>query len=398
VKKKLLLITFALLLIACEEQSNENCQVNPNGRGKVLSVLPLGTIDSAYLSNFLIDNNIDIGLDPQNDVKVYSIVYETVDWDGIVRQASGAIYIPDIEEKFDFPIYSGQHGTESKRSNVASIIPLRGFDALFMASVGYIGSSPDLLGLGVSADVVHPYVHKFVAEGVVDKIRAVKNFICNEGINDNGQLFIAGYSEGGYVAMATHKLIEEKYSDEFQVTASAPMAGPYDMSYSSKRILSIDTYPQPGYISFTYMSYNTIEKLNRPASDLFQNPYADRIPELMDGSKSIGEANAYLTNTIKSLFTEKFLTEFLGEGELELKNSFKNNSLVSWSPKAPIRLFHGNNDDEVNYNNSVIAYNNLKSNGADIELITIEGGSHSGSVFTSYAQALDWFSAFKAAD
>ena len=108
-----------------------------------------------------------------------------------------------------------------------------------MASIGYIGSSPDLLGLGVSDDVVHPYVHKFVAEAVVDKIRAVKNFLCDKGINENGQLFIAGYSEGGYVAMATHQLIEQKYADEFQVTASAPMAGPYDMSFSSKRILQL---------------------------------------------------------------------------------------------------------------------------------------------------------------
>ena len=63
------------------------------------------------------------------------------------------------------------------------------------------------------------------------------------------------------------------------------MAGPYDMSFSSKRILSIDSYPQPGYISFTYMSYNEIEKLNRPASDLFQSQYAEKIPNLMDGSK-----------------------------------------------------------------------------------------------------------------
>ena len=108
--------------------------------------MPLGTISKSYMSDFLIENNIDIGVVPENDVKVFSVVYETIDWDGIVRQASGAIYIPDIEENLSFPIYSGQHGTESKRTNVASIIPLRGFDSMFMASVGYIGSSPDLLG------------------------------------------------------------------------------------------------------------------------------------------------------------------------------------------------------------------------------------------------------------
>ena len=294
-KMNIKLILIYLLLVSCDDSKNTECSIESNGRGKILSVLPLGNISSTFLSDFLIDNNIDIGINPKNDVKVYSIVYQTIDWKNIVRQASGAIYVPDIDGNEKFPIYSGQHGTESKRSNVASLTPLRGFDAMFMASVGYIGSSPDLLGLGVSDDVVHPYVHKFVAEAVVDKIRAVKNFICERNIGYNKQLFIAGYSEGGYVAMATHQLIEEKYPEEFALTATAPMAGPYDMSFSSKRILSIDSYPQPGYISFTYMSYNEIEELNRPASDLFQSPYAEKIPNLMDGSKSIAEANNYLT-------------------------------------------------------------------------------------------------------
>ena len=395
IRIKLLSVICFCIFFSCEEQVRESCNQNINGRGNISSIMPLGTISKSYMSDFLIDNNIDIGVVPENDVKVFSVVYETIDWDGIVRQASGAIYVPDIEENLSFPIYSGQHGTESKRTNVASIIPLRGFDSMFMASVGYIGSSPDLLGLGVSDDVVHPYVHKFVAEAVVDKIRAVKSFMCSEEIDSNGQLFIAGYSEGGYVAMATHKLIEEKYSEELKVTASAPMAGPYDMSYSSRRILSIDEYPQPGYISFTYMSYNSIEKLDRPASDLFKSPFAERIPGLMDGSKSIDEANSYLTTSIKGLFAEKFLNDFLGEGEVELKKKFEENSLLDWEPIGPIKLFHGTDDDEVNYNNSLIAFDKLKSGGANIELITIPGGSHSSSVFISYAQALDWFNTLK---
>ena len=394
IKNRAFIFFFYLLLISCNDNKSSECFAETSGRGKIISVLPLGDISSSFLSDFLVDNNIDIGVIPENDVEVYSIVYQTIDWNNVIRHASGAIYIPKIDGSQKFPIYSGQHGTESKRSNVASLIPLRGFDSMFMASVGYIGSSPDLLGLGVSDDVVHPYVHKFVAEAVIDKIRAVKNFACERGIGYNEQLFVAGYSEGGYVTMATHKLIEEKYSDEFKLTASAPMAGPYDMSFSSNRILSIDSYPQPGYISFTYMSYNEIEKLNRPASDLFQSPYAELIPSLMDGSKSIAEANNYLTNKIKDLFAEEFLIQFLGNGELELKRSFKENSLVDWFPRAPIRLFHGSEDEEVNYNNSIIALDNLKANGADIDLITIDGGNHSSSVFESYSKALEWFNSF----
>jgi hypothetical protein len=345
---KQLTILSLLFLLACEGTKTEDCATTDDGRGHVVSVLPLGSIGADFLRDFLEQNNIDIGVIPVTDVKVYSIIYETVDWNGEPRLASGAIYVPDEDHNGKkYPIYSGQHGTEAKRTNVASVTPLRGFDAMFVASVGYIGSSPDLLGLGVSTDVVHPYIHAFAAEAVVDKIRATKNWLCANDVNDNGQLFLAGYSEGGYVAMATHKLIEEKYADEFSVTASTPMAGPYDMRHSSTSLLSRESYSQPGYLSFIYMAYNEIEGMNRPPSEFFQNPYAEKIPNLMDGSKTIGEANKELTTTIKDLFTEKFLADFLGNGEQELKSAYEKNSLVSWSPKAPIKLFHGENDITV---------------------------------------------------
>jgi len=42
--------------------------------------------------------------------------------------------------------------------------------------------------------------------------------------SDSGKLFITGYSEGGYVAMATHKALQAAGAP---VTASAPMSGPY---------------------------------------------------------------------------------------------------------------------------------------------------------------------------
>lgn len=395
---KFLILSFILFIIGCSNEGTKNadCAMTESGRGHIVSVLPFGTIGVDYLNDLIKQNNLDIGVTPITGVKVYSIVYETVDWNGEPRQASGAIYIPDEDhEGKTYPIYSGQHGTESKRSNVASVTPLRGFDAMFVASMGYIGSSADFLGMGISDDVVHPYIHAFVAEGVVDKLRAVKHWICANEVEDNGQLFLAGYSEGGYVAMATHKLIEETYAEEFIVTASAPMAGPYDMRYVPIRVLNLETYPQPGYSAFTYMAYNEIEGMNRPANEFFKSPYAEKIPDLMDGSKTIGEANKELTTVVKDFFTETFLTGYLGDGEQELKAAFAKNSLVSWSPKAPIKLFHGDSDTYVGYQNAVIAKDSLKANGATIELITIPGGDHNSSVFVSYAGALTWFETLK---
>ena len=44
---------------------------------------------------------------------------------------------------------------------------------------------------------------------------------------DNGQLFITGYSQGGYVAMATHRAMQDA---GMKVTAAAPMSGPYSLA------------------------------------------------------------------------------------------------------------------------------------------------------------------------
>jgi hypothetical protein len=46
-------------------------------------------------------------------------------------------------------------------------------------------------------------------------------------IKDNGRLFITGYSQGGYVAMATHRAMQNL---GMQVTASAPLSGPYALA------------------------------------------------------------------------------------------------------------------------------------------------------------------------
>ena len=57
-------------------------------------------------------------------------------------------------------------------------------------------------------------------------IRAAQELILEPGLNPdvnwNGQLFITGYSEGGYTTLSAQKLIEEEHPYEFNITASAP--------------------------------------------------------------------------------------------------------------------------------------------------------------------------------
>ena len=63
-------------------------------------------------------------------------------------------------------------------------------------------------------------------------IRAAREFITNDlNLIDNSQVFLTGYSQGGHACMATHKYIHENsLQSEFDVIASAPCSGPYDLS------------------------------------------------------------------------------------------------------------------------------------------------------------------------
>ncbi|MBC8180669.1 hypothetical protein H8E88_06040 [candidate division KSB1 bacterium] len=133
------------------------------------------------------------------NVEALRIVYQTIDARGEVVQASGALMVPIGADSL--PMMSVQHGTETFRESVASVNPTNmaeGYLGLVAASMGYLITLPDYLGFGVS-EVLHPYVHaKTNAITVIDLLRAVKSYSNEKSIITNGQLFLAGYSEGGY--------------------------------------------------------------------------------------------------------------------------------------------------------------------------------------------------------
>jgi len=116
---------------------------------------------------------------------------------------------------------------------------------------------------------------------------------------------------------------------------------------------------------------------------------------LFDGTKTTTEISRELNNSINQLFKQKFIDDFLNGNETEIINAFTENSVVDWKPVAPMRLYHGNADEFVDYENSVRARDNFLSLGANVELITIEGGTHYTSALPSIVSAIEWFEALR---
>jgi len=388
----LLLFNSLLIIITSCDNSSDPAILDETSRGTIVETQFLANYTLEYITAIASFAGDGFQTAPMYGMNVYRLVYYTVDPDENIVTASGAIVIPETQEPL--PILSIQHGTISKRTQVASFDPSYSLEGLLAASMGYYVVVADYLGLGVS-EIMHPYLHaKSSATCVVDILRAAKAYAMETGIEMNTQIFLAGYSEGGYVTLATQREIENYHSAEFNLTAVSAMAGPYDLELTASHIISREEYPMPGFIAFLLTSYNDVYGWNR-INDFFQEPYLTTIPTLLDGTKNMGEINIALTTDMSALLKPEFINS-VGDGtERQLLSALAENSLLNFTPVSPLLLIHGNADTYVPYENSTKALNSFRNNGAgSVELITIEGGTHTTSVIPAILASLEWLNNF----
>lgn len=387
----------SLWMISCDgnNAAQEGDPCNPVGiAGGVISSEVIGSYSPEQVNTYLRLFGAPPGLSPEYAVDAIRINYKSRDKDGDLVTASGVLFVPT---EIDTPaLLSIQHGTEFHRDQVGSVNPLYAFDGMMSAMAGYMVFEPDYLGLGAS-EGIHPYLHaELSANAVVDGLRAARIYACQEGMILSDNLFLAGYSEGGYATMAAHRSIERDFPQEFDLTAVAPMAGPHDLLETTRSILNRQEYGNPGYLAYIVAAYNDVYEWDR-LSDIFREPYATRISQTINGEYTGEEVNDSLTTHIDSLFNDSFLTDYLADGELEIKNALSENSLIDWGPMAPVRLYHGTSDSTVYFQNSVTALDSLRSNGAvDVQLVPLPGANHGTGAFPAYYLALTWFDSLKA--
>jgi predicted esterase len=387
-------IIIVILFVSCGKNSDSPVEPTIQNRGQVISSGSMGSYSAATLQAFAAAamGVTQFSFTLQYDVDTYKIDYVTVDTQNKLVVASGVIIIP--KGKSNLSLMSLQHGTVTSRAQVGSQSITNAVEGLIAGALGYFALEPDYLGLGDS-NILHPYHYqKSSANAVIDFIRAGRSFAASKGVILNGQVFLAGYSEGGYVTLAAHKEIEQNYSSEIKVTASSPMAGAYDLNLTASTILQQSTYNQPSYLAYFFEAYNSIYGWNR-LSDVFNSPYAERIPNLYNGSNTTDQINAQLSASISQLFKQSFVTSFLAGKETAVTAAFAENSLINWKPAAPIRLYHGNADEYVPYQNSVNARDYFKAQGSTVELITISGGTHESASIPSILDAISWFESIR---
>jgi len=331
------------------------------------------------------DLNLDLSV-MKYEVEIYKITYKTT-YNGQEVNASALVSLP--LKAPSVPIVSFQHGTIAAYTQAPTALELYDPESILysaLASPGFISVAPDLLGFGSSKSILHPYyVEDLTASAVRDAIRAARDLASDKSIGFNGKLFLAGYSQGGYATMATHKSIEAEALEGIELVASFPSSGGYDIKAMQEYFWGLDEYNQPFYLAFVAEAYKTTFGWTQPLSDFFNEPYAGKIPALVNGSKTSNEINDELTFNIADLVNADLLAHIDTDTKYKyIVDAFNDNSLTDWKPTVTMHMFHGDADTTVPFNNSVITYNKLIANGASasvVTLTTLPGADHTGGVF-----------------
>ncbi|MEP6549389.1 MAG: prolyl oligopeptidase family serine peptidase [Gammaproteobacteria bacterium] len=235
----------ALLIAACGGGGggNSSPSVPPAPARGTLLQSPPEILSTLTASALLLDLNVATNLTllslsgaPVCDILLYDIQYQTVGAANEAATASAALLVPTglgASCTGPRPIALYAHGTTTDRAyNMANFQNTETlFLAALFASKGYIVVAPNYAGYDKSSLSYHPYlIADQQSKDMIDALTAARTALPLASATltkDNGRLFITGYSQGGYVAMATDRAMQ---AAGMKVTAAAPMSGPYALA------------------------------------------------------------------------------------------------------------------------------------------------------------------------
>lgn len=334
------------------------------------------------------------------DVQLYKVSYKTTCYDSSVI-ASGLFCLPVAEGKF--PVISFQNGTNTSHDKAPSVDVLNSNYAMieFMASLGYVVLITDYIGFGTTSDMVHPYYHRQPTDQAVsDLIRAFNELKLDDVslATGNDTLYMMGYSQGGWATLSSFREIESDYPEMF-VSAVSCGAGAYDLPAMSEYVLDLETFPGPLYLPYFIYSHQVYGNIHDPLTKFFNNEYAQKIPDLFDGSFENDEVNSQLTNSIPGLITAGMLDNYATGSEFsELRDVLYENSISGWNTQTPIRFYHGTTDENVPPVQSSEIYEDFIDAGASaakIQYIPLDGYTHGTGLLPWGVMTINWFNSIE---
>lgn len=342
-------------------------------RGAVVSASVVGSLSTAQID----EGTQHSGLQPlsgtaQCGVVAHQVRYVTRDPRGREAEATTGVLVPSGASAACSgarPVVLYAHGTSlDSRKNMASLADDETQLVLAMfAAQGYIVVAPNYLGYAGSSQSWHPYLNaEAQAVDMIDGLRAARRALqVAGGPQPTGPLFITGYSQGGHVAMATHRTLQRDHAGEFTVTASGPMAGPYNLAEFG-RLINEAQLINAGAVLFTPLLLTSYQ---RSYGDVYTSPaqaynpaYAATIESLLPSTSSIETLvmQSRLPNdptfTVKlfqnsthpdGLILDSYRQDYVTNPNNGFRRAMERNTLLGWTPTRPVAMCSGAQDPTV---------------------------------------------------
>ncbi|MES2758322.1 MAG: prolyl oligopeptidase family serine peptidase [Pseudomonadota bacterium] len=356
---------------------------------------------------------------PQCAISTYTVKYHTVGGAGEATESSAAIVVPSGSAAActgTRPVLLYAHATAFEKSfDMADLQGNREAQlvAAMYAARGFIVVAPNYAGYAGSALSYHPYMNaEQQGADMIDALRASRRAFAAIGAADSGKLFIAGYSQGGHVALATQRAMQALNSAEFKPAAVAGLSGPYAMTQFGDTQFAGS--PRIGVTAFLPMLISAGQRsgagMYTAASEVYEDQYAATIEALLPGVASLNDnvtagrlpaivlfaadsmpqASGYgkyfgAGNLIRTSYRDAYLADLRANpcersaaAPLDcapahpLRQLFRKNDLRNYLPGSPLMLCGGSGDPTVPYLNTVSAGRYFHANPQLGELVEID--------------------------
>ena len=286
--------------------------------------------------------------------------YTGHDVDGSPLTLSGKLLLPKDGPIKNIMIVS--HYTVGSNAEVPSeTFPMEGI----WAAKGYAMVLPDYIGFGVSSRHIHPYLHaESTARSALDMALAVKPYLKHIGREPEDEaVILAGFSQGAANTLALMEMIQDGYESVLPLKKVYAGSGPYDLAAICDLVLERQRVSLPCALPMLVQGLGAAENPDLKMSDFFQPEILTHYDEWINSKLyTVREINAMIgTHDLKEIMTENGRDKN-GPAMSRLYQSLQRNSMLHFTPRAPLYLFHSRQDQMVPFFNALKAQEYFKDN------------------------------------
>jgi pimeloyl-ACP methyl ester carboxylesterase len=331
----------------------------------------------------------------RNAVNLYRIAYPSVipEHNNKPTIATGLLAIPDTGAS-TYPMLSYQHGTVYGKQQVPSFpdqSPETQLAVAQFAGQGYIVIGADYFGLGISKEPEGYMVKASHQQATYDMLMAARAVLAHMRISSS-KLFLAGWSQGGFVTMA---FLEKLEAAGVPVDATATASAPVDVFVALSGFLDFPRKNDADWVptlfilsAFSYENYYSVPGL---AHALLKDEYYDLCRRAYE--RLPFDPSQIPTDLHKLIRKEYFDSQYFANSAFGRLVTEKGQS-YRWVIKTPVRNYYGESDEAISLGLGRLAMTYQRAMGdgnPQVEAISTGKTSHRGTYATAVPQWKAWF-------